>query len=253
MSTEPRFRTVATIPLPHGATPSVFCLLDSGADFADAVENDDAALAHRALTLPMRPLPAGRWKPDLRADGDSAPASLLLVDGAVVRQVTLGGRTSTQFAGPGDILDPWRSGDDLLGCSTQWSVHREANAVVLGKRFAVACRRWPRLADVVVSRLCAQLTRAATMTAISQLPRVELRILAFLWHVADDFGRVGRDGIAIDLDLTHELIGQCTGARRPTVTLALGALTDDGLVRRRRDGLWVVSIDSRRVLLRDTS
>jgi len=239
---------VATTPLSHGATPSAFCLPDAGADFADAVRDDEPALARHALTLPARPLPPGSWKPDLWAHADAAHPSLLLAQGAVVRQVTLGGRTSTQFARPGDILDSWTPRDDLLGCSRRWSIQRRAHVVALDERFAEACRRWPRLADVVVARLCTQLERAATMTAISRLPRVQLRILAFLWHVARDFGRVERGGIAIDLDLTHELIGACVGACRPTVTLSLGARADDGLVRRRSDGVWAVSSDSRRML-----
>jgi DNA-binding transcriptional ArsR family regulator len=42
------------------------------------------------------------------------------------------------------------------------------------------------------------------------------------------------------LSLSHRLLGQLVGARRPTVTLALARLDDAGLVHREDDGTWVL-------------
>jgi CRP-like cAMP-binding protein len=75
--------------------------------------------------------------------------------------------------------------------------------------------------------------------AISQLPRVELRVLALLWQLADRWGRVTPLGVEIDLELTHEALGRLIGAQRPTVSLALADLAEAGAVTRtaRRRGL----------------
>jgi len=51
---------------------------------------------------------------------------------------------------------------------------------------------------------------------------------------------VTRDGVVVPLPLTHELIGQVVGARRPAVTTALGHLHAHGLVARRADGGWLL-------------
>ena len=71
------------------------------------------------------------------------------------------------------------------------------------------------------------------------MPRVEERILALLCHLANRWGHVTRDGVTLNLPITHEVLGLLIGARRPTVSLALRALTDQNLLRR-RDDLWVL-------------
>jgi CRP-like cAMP-binding protein len=59
------------------------------------------------------------------------------------------------------------------------------------------------------------------------------RVRAKLLQLAAGHGVVGRDGITLDLPLTHELLGEMTGSARETVTRALDELQDEGLVVRR--------------------
>jgi hypothetical protein len=66
-----------------------------------------------------------------------------------------------------------------------------------------------------------------------------------LWQLSERFGRVGADGVWLNVRLTHQLLGQLVGAQRPTVTLALRALTEAGDLRRRDDGTWLLSRASR--------
>ena len=76
--------------------------------------------------------------------------------------------------------------------------------------------------------------------AIAQLGRVDLRVLALLWHLADRWGTVTPDGVVLPLRLTHALLGRLVGAQRPTVTLALAQLGGAGDVSRREDGAFVL-------------
>src|SRR4029453_18353383 len=85
-------------------------------------------------------------------------------------------------------------------------------------------------------RLAEQLDRATARAAIMALPRVEQRVLGLFWQLAERWGTVRPEGIAIELPLTHELIGQLIGARRPTVSLALQPLAHDGLLQRTAAG-----------------
>jgi CRP/FNR family transcriptional regulator, cyclic AMP receptor protein len=66
------------------------------------------------------------------------------------------------------------------------------------------------------------------------------RILALLCHLALRWAHVTPDGVTLHLPLTHEMLGRLIGARRPTVSLALLALTDRGLVARRDEGIWLL-------------
>ena len=69
---------------------------------------------------------------------------------------------------------------------------------------------------MIVDRLSERAHRLAVTQAISQLNRVDRRLLALFWHLAERWGRVARDGIAVPLALSHRLIGEVVGARRPT-------------------------------------
>jgi DNA-binding IclR family transcriptional regulator len=50
--------------------------------------------------------------------------------------------------------------------------------------------------------------------------------------------------VVVRLQLTHELIGRLIGARRPTVSLALHALAEEGILERRDADSWRLAHDS---------
>jgi CRP/FNR family cyclic AMP-dependent transcriptional regulator len=89
-----------------------------------------------------------------------------------------------------------------------------------------------------------QLERADINAAIGRLERVEDRLLGLFWLLADRWGRRVPDGIAINQPLTHEAIGRLIGARRPTVSLGLRALSEQGWLKRGPEGAWLLSPSS---------
>jgi hypothetical protein len=83
--------------------------------------------------------------------------------------------------------------------------------------------------------------RLAVTQAISQLNRVEERLVALFWHLAERWGRVAAGGVAVPLALSHRLIGELVGARRPTVSTALAELARNDEIVRRDDGTWMLT------------
>ena len=151
-------------------------------------------------------------------------------------------RPATEILTTGDVFDPWADDDaSLISASTEYLVYRPARLAVLDDRFRIAARRWPGLHDVVRTQMTRQSRRQSRALAILQLPRVEDRILAFFLELAERLGRVTPEGIAVDLPLTHALIGEAVGSRRPTVSLALTELATTGLLSRRAGGTWIVA------------
>lgn len=223
-------------------------LFAADAEFAGAIPQDEAELAERVLTVPRIDASVGPFDVPARESWHAPVTALVLVRGAIARHVDVADRVATQFHGPGDLVHPWSSDGEGVPCRTRWSVHDTAVLAVLDRRFALAMGRWPALATLLSDRLAEQASRASVHTAIAQLPRVEQRVLAIPWQLAERFGHVGPDGVSVPLRLTHALIGECVGAWRPTVTLALGALCDEGLISRRDDGAWVLAPKSREVL-----
>jgi hypothetical protein len=83
------------------------------------------------------------------------------------------------------------------------------------------------------------LRRARTLSyllAVSHGVRVEEKLLVALWHIADSWGRVTPRGVLLRLPLTHEMLGQIIGAKRPSVWAALKVLQEGELVQRVKDG-----------------
>ena len=183
--------------------------------------------------------------------GDGTADAALVLRGLILADTKLAGRTATQIFGPGDMVPLGGDPDSGLGRGPDLRVAQTATLVPLDARFAMIGRRWPEVGSLVVQAAARQLARGATHQAISQLSRIELRLLAMMWYLADRWGRVTPSGLVLELDLTHTMLGQLVGAKRPTVSLALKVLAQDRtLVRRDHD--WLLDRDSY-LLLEDQS
>jgi CRP/FNR family transcriptional regulator, cyclic AMP receptor protein len=209
-----------------------------------AVAPEDLGLAEHALVAPCRRLPRGRWAPEMLAVGGAHPFAALLLEGVVTYEIRLAGRRSAQLLGPGDLFRPWTSAEASLRYTSSWSAAGDAAIALLDDHFLIAARRWPRLAAVVYDRLADQSDIAAVRAAIVALPRVEQRVLALFWQLADRWGVVRPEGIVVRLALTHELIGRLVGAQRPTISLALHTLAEQDLLHRDDAGAWTIARES---------
>jgi CRP-like cAMP-binding protein len=100
--------------------------------------------------------------------------------------------------------------------------------------------RWPQLTVAFSGRILERACSAELLTAVSHLPRVDERLLATLWHLASRWGKVTPEGVTLPLRLTHRALGEIVGARRPSVTLALRRLEEEGKLRRGQRGYFVL-------------
>jgi hypothetical protein len=213
-------------------------ILDADPDLAEgipAAEQDAAVAALVAGATQVRP---GAWDPAVLY-GESPPAvGVLILDGMLSRQVSVVGRLSTELLGAGDLLRPWDQDGDIgmVPVGIEWQVLAATRVAVLDARFLHAALRWP---TVVEQLLCRALRRArwlAFLAGIRQITRIEDRVLVVLWALSERWGRVTPRGVELDLRLTHEQLGRLVGARRPSVTTALGALSAAGRLERRTQG-----------------
>jgi CRP-like cAMP-binding protein len=216
-------------------------LLDAVPEFERGVPADDLPLARRALVAPAVTVEPGPLElPD--CDSPSGPFAFIILSGVVLRRTWLGERATAELLGPDDVIDVRPDEEWSLPCRTEYVVHEAATLAVLDQRFRVATRRWPALHEIVSAQLAAQCRRASRqLAAAGGLSRVDDRLAALFSDLADRWGRVTPDGVIIDLDLTHNLLGQLVGSRRPTVSLALSELSAAGTLVRRDDRTWLVA------------
>ncbi len=163
----------------------------------------------------------------------------MLLDGMLLAQLQVGDRGVAQLLGPRDLLSVQTSPRSTLVAHMSVRAPTPSRLAILGRNVAYAAQRWPPLLAGLYARMGEQCDRVATQLAICQLPRVEDRVLAILWMLAESWGRVTTSGTVLPLLLTHDIIGTLIGARRPTVTLALGELTQRGAIVQQKDS-WLL-------------
>jgi CRP/FNR family transcriptional regulator, cyclic AMP receptor protein len=218
-------------------------LLDLDPDLGQLLTEERRQAAERELRVRVSAFGVGEWDGGRLADADPTHLGLLVVDGVLAREVVLGDTVSTELLGPGDIVRPWHleGPPQLLPVDVRWNALSGVRLALLDRRAAALLGRYPEINAVIVDRLSERAQRLAITQAISQLNRVDRRLLSLFWHLAERWGRVAKEGIAVPLVLSHRLIGELVGARRPTVSTALADLGREGQLQRREDGTWLLT------------
>jgi CRP/FNR family transcriptional regulator, cyclic AMP receptor protein len=212
-------------------------LLKADPSFAQFLSEDEREEARR-VNLPLRAVPRGELDVCRLLDDANAFAGLIL-DGMLVRRSWVGEQAALRLVGPGDFLSLIRQQRSMLFSGFDCRVLEETQVAMLGREVLVGVRHWPLLASGLYVRFAEQSDRVEAQLAICQLPRVDERILAMLWLLAESWGRVTPAGTWLPVKLTHGVLGGLVGARRSTVTLALGQLADRGALIRADDG-WLL-------------
>ncbi len=219
------------------AAPDRVRLLDTKLEFTRHLAPDERADV-AAVTLPVVNVARGPLQLDalLRAHGGFAATVL---EGMLVHSLTIGDQSGIHLLGPGDLLlrgsdmpPPWL--EDVA-----FRTAAPARLAVLGAEFIGAARRAPQVIPALYECVADQMHRLTGQLVICQLPRVDQRVLAIMWLLAESWGQVTPGGIRLPLALTHETLGAMVGARRPTVTLALRKLSQQGAIIHQDSG-WLL-------------
>jgi hypothetical protein len=171
-------------------------------------------------------LPAGAR----RIASELPAARLLVVEEGVVLKRSAGGpgrRSMVVSRCPaGSVLPPPAPGESLQSLTDAW-----LTAVPPGVWLQVIA--FPAAADRLLCALEETMRRQrAAINALAGIRHVD-RVRTQLLELAGEHGRVGRNGIRIDLPLTHDLLADMVGCARETVTRALEELQRAGFVARR--------------------
>lgn len=218
-------------------------LLDADPDLGEGLSKADFRAAHQHAVCAIRALPVGKWRSEAESFDRAGELGigLLLLDGLLLRDVQIGNTGCAELLGAGDLLRPWDEDRSFSSAwvGVRWRALEPTSLAVLDRRFvAVACR-WPSLIDRALGRSVQRSRSLAFQLAACRLKNLDVRLQYLLWHYAERWGRVGPDGVSLELPLTHEILARLACAQRPSVTSALGDLMRRGDVAR-RDGGWLL-------------
>lgn len=213
---------------------AVIPLLEADPDLAEHMTPDARDQATGLIHVRVFRVAKGEWTPP---QIDHGALGLLLLEGLMVRTLRLGDVSSSEVVGPSDIIRPWENDliPSLAPGLTSWRVLEPVRIALLDRRATTLIGRWPELNAAVGGRLLRRARSLAYLMAAQHFLRVEDRLLATLWHLASMWGRVTLTGTVVPFRLTHETLASIVGAQRPTITLAVRSLTDQGrLIRDER-------------------
>lgn len=192
------------------------------------------------LTAPVYRLPLGALpEPPVRTR--ERHLGFLMLKGLLLYEVSTCGRATAELLGAGDLVRPWPTElSTTLPIATKWTVLEQALLADLGTAVNSRFSDTSDVFEALVRRCADRADALGVQRSITAHVRVDVRVLAYLWHLADRFGTVVPGAVKLDIPLTHAVLARLIGARRPTVTTALQRLIQLGYLR--RDGRAFVLI-----------
>jgi CRP/FNR family transcriptional regulator, cyclic AMP receptor protein len=219
------------------ATSHPIRLLEAERSLATAIAPGERGVAIAELVVETITVPRGPWEAP-RVEPDPGHLGYLAVDGLLCRELDVAGARSVELLGRGDLLRPWQE-DAASFSEPTWRVLEELRLAELDRHFGEQLGRWPELAAVLLERGLRRSRSLAVSAAIENMVGVERRLLTLFWHLAERSGLREADGIVIPLRLTHQVLSDLVGARRPSVTTALASLARQGQLERKPTG-WLL-------------
>ena len=210
----------ANPPSNDGRTPSIVETLEHGRN---------AALDELFATAPQVELTAGA----VRSVSSLRGAHLLVVeDGFVVlRGIDPGSGRGIVIChgGPGTFLPCVLPSHDVVALLDSRLTVITAGAYARLLELPEAAQALLRATEAIVRQ------QQRTVLALASSHHVD-RLREKLLQLAEDHGRVARDGVFLQLPVTHELLAEMIGSARETVTRAVDALEQNGFLRRQNRG-----------------
>jgi CRP-like cAMP-binding protein len=223
-------------------TTATVRLLEVEPDLGSSLSAEERDLAAR-VAVPVRTVPSGDIDVDALLEEGGAFAAIVL-DGMLLRRVRIGEQSAIRLLGPGDVIGLLGAAPSSLLVQDGHRATTRTQLALLDDHAMLMIERFPRLVIGLHRKMADQQERLATQLVICQLPRVEDRVLAMMWLLAESWGRVTTSGTILPLAMTHDALGELIGAKRPTVTLALRELGQRGaLVRQDRGWLLLAPME----------
>jgi CRP/FNR family cyclic AMP-dependent transcriptional regulator len=212
-------------------------LLEADPDLARNLPPDTVRAMDPHLVADVLELSVGDWSVE-RTEPHPGHLGYLVLDGLILRRTELNGARSGELISKGDLIRPWLE-EPISFSNFEWRVMEPARLAVLDQRLGARLCARPELSAALLDRLTLRTRSLAIHAATENMRGLEDRLVTLFWHLAERWGRREHDSVVVPIHLTHETLGLLVGARRPSVTTALGALAQRGALRR-RDGDWVL-------------
>jgi CRP/FNR family cyclic AMP-dependent transcriptional regulator len=217
-------------------------LLDADPELGRDLAPDQFDAAAREMMATTLEIPRGRWDPTPTWAESHPELGLLILEGVLLSEVTVGSRTSLEVLGPGDVVRPWPADRHApqLEVALRLTAPEGARFAMLDHHVIAQAQRWPTVLGQIAQRAMGRTSSATLRLLIQQVVRIDERLLLALWGLAERFGKVTPEGVLVPVPLNHTMLAALVGAHRPSVSHALSDLTQRGALERVDGGGWLL-------------
>ena len=217
-------------------------IVEADPDLGELLAPGELERARRDALARVQRLSTGEWDAAAAIEAERHHRGFLIIEGLLSRTVEVLGRRCCELLGHGDVMRPWRWDDEgsHVRAEIGWVVLEPTRLAVLDHGLVQRIAPWPELGVELFNRGTRRAHHLAVALAIAHHQRVDDRLLLTLWHLAERWGRVAKDGVVVPLPLGHQRLADLVGAHRPSVTTAMGDLSRSGAISRRENGDWVL-------------
>jgi CRP-like cAMP-binding protein len=166
----------------------------------------------------------------LGADRFDSVSMLLIEEGLVLMSASDRGsvrRIVVSLTGPGSVVLP-------PGADERLEALADARVTLVSSSSNRRLLEIPAAAISIVDEIRAGLQDCRQSLAHFASHRHTERVRLKLIQLALSYGKVGTDGLLLEVPLTHELLADMIGSTRETVTRALAQLAHEGIIRHER-------------------
>lgn len=226
-----------------GLATNIVSVVHEDPDFAQDLEPEQARAATRLALARVVSVAKGEFSAHEKLPSSPGMLGMLVLEGLLLRGVSVADRPSVEVFGPGDVVRPREPEVDFgatVPVEMRWWALRPARLAVLDAGFTRRMSDYPSVIAEVAARLARGSAAGGVRLSIVQQPRLSTRLHFMLWLLADRFGRVTSDGVILPVPLCHGLLSWLVGASRPAVCRAVSKLEYLGLLARRPDDSWLL-------------
>ena len=128
----------------------------------------------------------------------------------LTRCLAVSGQRSIELLGPGDVLRAaeWADGFGTVPKESRWRALDAGVIAVLDRGWHDRLGRWPEIHAALLDRAVERSRSTALCLALARVRNLSARLRLLLWHLADRWGRVEPEGIALPLSLSHETLAE---------------------------------------------
>lgn len=223
-----------------GESEGMVRLLDAEPSLARGIDRRSLDDARETLTVEVMRMPQGPWDDASGRPDDPRFLGYLILEGAFTREILVSSRPSIELLGPGDLIRPWVVPDALaaMHVTDEWSLLSDGHVAIIGEEFHERARAFPTILTALMDRVVGRARWLGFQVALSQLTRIDHRLLLTFRYVSERWGVPAGRGTRIPIRLSHRSIAALIGARRPKVSSAISNLTEQGLIQQDKDGTW---------------